>query len=99
MNISPIDRPTFLAAVERSLLYACRRAWREMVPDWRDREAAATVSAAVALLLRDRPQLAEAELVDALHEAGILRHDADGDLEVAVPELPEPLPSIPRSTQ
>jgi hypothetical protein len=89
----------FLAAVERSLLYACRRAWREVTPDWRDREAAATVSAAVAMLLRDRPLLTEPEIVEALHAAGVLRRDRDGDLAVAVPELPEPLPSIPRSRQ
>jgi hypothetical protein len=94
-----MDRDTFQAEVERTLLQATRRAWRELVPDWRDREAAATLAAAAAVLLRERPQMTEAELGTALYAGGILRPGTNGDFQVAVPEMPDPMPEMPRSRQ
>lgn len=82
------------AEIERELLHACRRAWRGMVPDWQEREAATVVTVASAALARTRPGLSEVEIAAELTRLGVLTVTPLGRALVHVPPLPgEPLPA------
>jgi hypothetical protein len=77
-----------IAEVELELGRAARRAWRQLVPDWRDREAELVLVFAVAAVSRRRPELSDATVLAELQRLGIV---AEGGA-VRVPELPGEVP-------
>ena len=85
---------TLHAEIERELHHAIRRAWRQMVPDWREREAAAVTTAATVAVLRDHPEWTEVQVAAELTRQGVLLVTPLGRALVRVPPLPgEPLPA------
>ena len=79
------------ADISRELHHACRRAWRQVQPNWRDLEAEMVLIAATAAVTRRRPDLDDAGVLAELQRLGIVT--ASG--LVRVPPLPgEPLPTV-----
>ena len=79
------------AEIEAALHRACRVAWRQLQPNWRQLEADAVLAAATAAILREQPGLDEVDVLDQLETAGVVRVTGQG-VQVIVPQLPEPGP-------
>ena len=83
------DQNALLTEIEHELNIACRRAWRQLVPNWRDLEAETVLLLATVAVTRRRPDLDDAGAMAELQRLGIVT--ASG--LVRVPMLPgEPLP-------